>query len=227
MSHSDIRRWCCGGNALAAFGFIPPTDSCGCGLPSLAADPGRLGTRQTGDGGQMAPPRLSDLGDVTPSISGPCRIFRRDVARPILSADKRPNGRSLPTDLVRDGQTRPVVGSIAGRNPAPSTSARCAKAPIAEASGRRQHRSTAVCRALSLLPQSAGRAEKLQAGDDTAPASRGFAGVLGLEVTLVRRSAKDPRGRSPVHSRLERCQPAVGSATDRRFHATSGEQTAC
>jgi hypothetical protein len=39
------------------------------------------------------------------------------------SVDNRSNERSLPIDLVRDGRTRPVAGSIASRNPGPSTSA--------------------------------------------------------------------------------------------------------
>jgi hypothetical protein len=115
-----------------------------------------------------------------------------------------------PIDLVRDGRTRPVAGSIASRNP-PSTSAQCAKAQIAEASGGRQHLSTAVCQALSLLSQSAGRAENPQAGDGTALASHGSPGVLALEVTGLRRPAKDAREHSPAHSRDERCQPAVGN----------------
>jgi len=33
---------------------------------------------------------------------------------------------------------------------------------------------------------------------------------------VVRRPAKDVRGHPPTHSRDERCQPAVGSATDSR-----------
>ena len=41
-------------------------------------------------------------------------------------------------------------------------------------SGRRQHRSTAVCRALLFLPQSAGPAENPQAEDGPASASQGF-----------------------------------------------------
>lgn len=43
------------------------------------------------------------------------------------SVDNRSNERSLPIDLVRDGRTRPVARSIAGRNPNPSTSAQCPK----------------------------------------------------------------------------------------------------
>ena len=41
------------------------------------------------------------------------------------SADNRSNERSLPIDLVRDGPTRPVAGTIASRNPSSSTSAQC------------------------------------------------------------------------------------------------------
>jgi hypothetical protein len=44
----------------------------------------------------------------------------------------------------------------------------------------------------------------------------GFSGVLALEITVVRRPAKDAREHSPAHSPDERCQPAVGSATDSR-----------
>jgi hypothetical protein len=51
------------------------------------------------------------------------------------SVDNRSNERSLPIDLVRDGWARPVAGSIASRNPDPSTSAQCTKAEIAQASG--------------------------------------------------------------------------------------------
>jgi len=47
-------------------------------------------------------------------------------------------------------------------------------------------------------------------------ASRGFSGVLALEITIVQRPAKGARGHSSAHSRDERCQPAVGSATDPR-----------
>jgi hypothetical protein len=43
--------------------------------------------------------------------------------------------------------------------------------------------------------------------------SRGFPDVLALEITIVRRPAKDVRGHPPAHSRDERYQPAVGSAT--------------
>jgi hypothetical protein len=137
------------------------------------------------------------------------------------SADNRSNERSLPIDLVRDGRTRPIAGSIASRNPSPSTSAQCTKAQIAEASARRQHRSTAVCRALLLLPQGAGRSENPQARDGTALAQRGFPDVVALEVTAVRRAAKDARGHSPAHSRDERCQPTVGTASDSRRAAPS------
>jgi hypothetical protein len=41
-----------------------------------------------------------------------------------------------------------------------------------------------------------------------------FPSLLALEITTARRPAKDPRGHSPPHSRDERCQPLVGSATD-------------
>jgi hypothetical protein len=41
------------------------------------------------------------------------------------SADNRSNERSLPIDLVRDGRTPPVAGTIASRNPSSSTSAQC------------------------------------------------------------------------------------------------------
>jgi len=101
------------------------------------------------------------------------------------SADSRPDERSLPINLVRDGRTPPVAGRIASRNTGPSTSAQRTKAQIAEASGRRQHRSTAVCRALYFSPKVL-RPENPQAGDGAALASRGLPGVLALEVTVVR-----------------------------------------
>jgi hypothetical protein len=113
--------------------------------------------------------------------------------------------------IRRAGRTRPVAGRTASRNPSPSTSAQCTKTQIAEASGRRQHRSTAVCRALLFLPQSAGRAGNPQAEDGPALASHGFPRVLALEVAVGRRPAKDARRRSPARSRDERCQPPVGA----------------
>src|SRR5262245_4576019 len=70
----------------------------------------------------------------------------------------------------------------------------------------------AVCRTLSHLPQGTRRAQNPQARDRPALASRGFSGVLALEITIVRRPAKDARGHSSAHSRDKRCQPAVGSA---------------
>jgi hypothetical protein len=66
------------------------------------------------------------------------------------------------------------------------------------------------------LPQSAGGAENPQAGDGLALASHRFPGVLALEVTVVLRPTKNARGHSPAHSRHERCQLPVGSATDSR-----------
>jgi hypothetical protein len=62
---------------------------------------------------------------------------RKQLTVSCESADDRPNERSLPVDLVRDGRIRPVAGSIASRNPGPSISAQYAKAQIAEARGRR------------------------------------------------------------------------------------------
>jgi hypothetical protein len=53
--------------------------------------------------------------------------------------------------VVRDGWTRPRAGCIARRKFCPSTSTQPARVQIAEASDRQQNRSTAVCRALSLL----------------------------------------------------------------------------
>src|SRR5215813_13109559 len=128
------------------------------------------------------------------------------------SADNYSNERSLPIDLVRDGRIPPVARSTASRKPDPSTSAQCIETQIAEARCRRQHRSIAVCRTLWHLPQGTRRAQNPQARDRPALASRGFSGVLALEITIVRRPAKDARGHSSAHSRDKRCQPAVGSA---------------
>ena len=57
-------------------------------------------------------------------------------------------------------------------------------------------------------------------------ASRGFSGVLALEITIVRWPAKGARGHSSAHSRDERCQPAVGSATDPRRAAQARQYMA-
>ena len=77
---------------------------------------------------------------------------------------------------------------MASRNPGPSTSAQCAKAQIAEASGRRQHRSNAVCRALSLPPKGLARGKSsCCVGIARVP------GILALQVTVVRRPAKGAR----------------------------------
>jgi hypothetical protein len=101
--------------------------------------------------------------------------------------------RSLPIDLVRDDWTRPVASRIAS-NPRPSTSGQCTKAQSPKPEGPWQYRSPAVCRALSLLSRSGGHPESARATDGTPLASRGFPGVLVLEVTIVRRLAKDARG---------------------------------
>src|SRR5262250_2205183 len=86
--------------------------------------------------------------------------------------------------------------ALQAEKPNPSTSAQCVETQIAEARGRRQHRSIAVCRTLSHLPQGTRRAQNPQARDRPALASRGFSGVLALEITIVRRPAKDARGHS-------------------------------
>src|SRR5215813_8479731 len=90
------------------------------------------------------------------------------------SADNYSNERSLPIDLVRDGRIPPVARSTASRKPNPSTSAQCVETQIAEARGRRQHRSIAVCRIPSHLPQGTRRAQNPQARDRPALALRGF-----------------------------------------------------
>src|SRR3984893_11439703 len=53
---------------------------------------------------------------------------------------------------------------------------------------------------------------KPQTGDPLAP--RRVPSLLGLEIMRARRPAKDTGGHSPTHSRHERREPALGSATD-------------
>jgi hypothetical protein len=53
--------------------------------------------------------------------------------------------------------------------------------------------------------QSDRRTRNPQAQDGPALALRGFPDVLALEITIVRRSAKGARGRSPAHSD-DRCK---------------------
>ena len=66
------------------------------------------------------------------------------------------------------------------------------------------------------VSHSAGCAKDPPARNRYPLASRWFQSLLALEITTAQRPAKDPRGHSPPHSRDERCQPLVGSATDSR-----------
>jgi hypothetical protein len=62
------------------------------------------------------------------------------------------------------------------------------------------------------------------AGNRYPLASRWFSSLLAFEITRARRPAKDPRGHSPTHSRDERCQPLVGSATGSRRTAQARDR---
>jgi hypothetical protein len=86
---------------------------------------------------------------------------------------------------VRDGRARQLAGTFARRNLGPSISAQCTNAEIAQASSLRQHRSTAVCRALPLLPQTAGGAENPQAGDRQRRYGLGPAAGVSFEYMLT------------------------------------------
>src|SRR5437870_6255807 len=68
--------------------------------------------------------------------------------------------------------------------------------------------------ALSYGSWSIGRTENSQAADGDPLAPRRVPSLLGLEITRARRPAKDTGGHSPTHSRHERREPALGSATD-------------
>jgi hypothetical protein len=89
----------------------------------------------------------------------------------------------------------------------------CSVPLMAEAGGPWQNQSPGILRALSLAPTVLDALNILQPETVIYPlASRWFRSLLALEITTAQRSASDPRGHSPAHSRDERWQPLVGSA---------------
>jgi hypothetical protein len=76
----------------------------------------------------------------------------------------------------------------------------------------------------SLVSHGAACTKDPSARDRYPLASRWFPSILALEITTAQRPAKDLRGHSPPHSRDERCQPLVGSATDSRRTAQARDR---
>src|SRR5215471_1705991 len=74
-------------------------------LPSVAAGPWRLGTRQTGDGDQMASPRLSDLLAVAITLSRTPQDERRNPG-PDPSDESRQSALGRPSHPRRTAQAR-------------------------------------------------------------------------------------------------------------------------
>jgi hypothetical protein len=107
--------------------------------------------------------------------------------------------------------------------------AQCSVPLIAEAGGPWQDRSPGILRALSLAPTVLDALNILQPEIVIYPlASRWVRSLLALEITTARRSASDPRGHSPAHSRDERGNPLweardswrTARARDRRRQST-------
>ena len=88
LSHCDIRWSSCAGNAVTTSAPFRRPAPVGLALPSAAAGPRNLGTRQTGDCGQVASKRLSDLLAMAVTLSRTAQDERRNT-RPDPSNEPR------------------------------------------------------------------------------------------------------------------------------------------
>src|ERR1700723_3768560 len=77
-----------------------------------------------------------------------------------------------------------------------------------------QHRSSGICRVVSVGTRRAGRFEDRQAGDRDPLASCRLPSVMALEIKTARWPCKDPAGSPSAHSRDESRQPIMGRTTD-------------
>src|SRR6266478_5402949 len=125
-----------------------------------------------------------------------------------------PDERSLQVDLVRLDRNIPAGASLQAENLVlrHQLNVLRRKSPKRLAFGNVDRLVfTALYR---VAPGSIGRTENSQAADGDPLAPRWVPSLLGLEITRARRPAKDTGGHSPTHSRHERREPALGSATD-------------
>src|SRR5258708_21484022 len=122
--------------------------------------------------------------------------------------------RCLQADLLGADRIVPVASVAASGDLDASASTQRAATQIAAATNLQQHRSSGICRVVSVGPWRAGRFEDRQAGARDPLASRRLPSILALEIKTAQWPSKDPAESPSAHSRDQSRQPIMGGTTD-------------